>query len=259
VSDMYDNFSEDYDRFVNWDNRLKFELPFIEKQIGSLDSSKGPIRILDAACGTGMHTIELSRRGYEAIGADVSENMIRQAEENAASAGMKVEFNAIGFKELAKHYKNIDLFLCLGNSLPHVLSSSELAITLNDFASCVRPDGVLLIQNRNFDAVLAKKERWMEPQSYKKAGQEWIFLRLYDFDQDGLLTFHMVTLSRSEQENWQMKSDSTRLNPLRRDELLTSLRQSGFGDINCYGGMDGQPFEPGESNNLVVVARKPDH
>ncbi|MBP1694600.1 MAG: hypothetical protein H6Q37_2483, partial [Chloroflexi bacterium] len=28
---MYDSFSSDYDRFVNWSSRLNFELPFIEE------------------------------------------------------------------------------------------------------------------------------------------------------------------------------------------------------------------------------------
>ena len=27
---MYDDFSEDYDRFVNWSGRLAYEMPFLE-------------------------------------------------------------------------------------------------------------------------------------------------------------------------------------------------------------------------------------
>jgi len=254
---MYDDFSEDYDRFVNWDNRLALELPFIEKQINSLNITPGrPINVLDTACGTGMHAIALERRGYKVVGADSSDKMIQQARENTASSGVEVEFAAVGFQELAQHYKDVDVILCLGNSLPHVLTPSDLSLTLNEFASCLRPNGLLLIQNRNFDAVMAKHERWMEPQSYREESKEWIFLRLYDFDEDGLLTFHMITLSRSENEEWRMKANSTRLNPIRRDEMLAFLRQSGFGNIVCYGGMEEKPFIPEESGNLVVVARK---
>ena len=30
---MYDLLSRDYDRFVNWPNRLAFEMPFLLKQL----------------------------------------------------------------------------------------------------------------------------------------------------------------------------------------------------------------------------------
>ena len=42
---MYDAFSADYDRFVNWESRLASELPFL---IQLLDPRS---RVLDAACG----------------------------------------------------------------------------------------------------------------------------------------------------------------------------------------------------------------
>ena len=31
---MYDDFSEDYDRFVNWAGRLAYEMPFLEASAG---------------------------------------------------------------------------------------------------------------------------------------------------------------------------------------------------------------------------------
>jgi hypothetical protein len=37
----------------------------------------------------------------------------------------------------------------------------------------------LLIQNRNFDGVLARQERWMEPQAHREGETEWLFLRFY--------------------------------------------------------------------------------
>ena len=34
--EMYDSLSKDYDYFVNWPERLAYELPFIEAQIESV-------------------------------------------------------------------------------------------------------------------------------------------------------------------------------------------------------------------------------
>jgi ubiquinone/menaquinone biosynthesis C-methylase UbiE len=65
---LYDALSDDYDRFVNWENRLAYEMPFIERTLREVDAR----RVLDVACGTGMHAIQLARRGYKVVGADPS-------------------------------------------------------------------------------------------------------------------------------------------------------------------------------------------
>jgi SAM-dependent methyltransferase len=250
---MYDSFSQDYDRFVNWAGRLDFEMPFIEAQIQALPFK--PERLLDAACGTGMHVIELARRGYQAAGADLSPRMAARAVENASSAGVEAIFKVAGFGQLAQCFSDYDALLCLGNSLPHVSSAAELEGALVDFAACLHPGGLLLLQNRNFDAVLSTRQRWMEPQSHGEREAEWLFLRFYDFDADGLITFHVITLHRAAGDSWQQKIDSTRLYPLRHDELLASLQKAGFGDLVCFGSMDGSPFEVEKSGNLIIAAR----
>ena len=38
VGQMYDEFSADYDRFVDWPARLVIELPFIEQQLATAES-----------------------------------------------------------------------------------------------------------------------------------------------------------------------------------------------------------------------------
>jgi glycine/sarcosine N-methyltransferase len=256
--EMYDSLSKDYDYFVNWPERLAYELPFIQARIDSVAGSSRPVKLLDAACGTGMHVIALAQRGYTAAGADLSAGMIEQAFANAASAGVQADFQVAGFGALAERFAGYDALLCLGNSLPHVLDRNELVRTLADFAACLRPGGLLLLQQRNFDAVLAQQARWMKSERAGRLGeQEWLFVRFYDFDLDGLVTFNIITLMRVGQGDWQQKVDSTRLYPLRRDELVSALDATGFEQIGCYGSMSGEPFDPQNSGNLVISARVP--
>jgi glycine/sarcosine N-methyltransferase len=73
-------------------------------------------------------------------------------------------------------------------TLPHLLTPADLAAALADFAACLRPGGLLLIQNRNLDAVLVRRQRWMEPRARREGEAEWLFLRFYDFEPDGTLT-----------------------------------------------------------------------
>jgi len=257
---MYDSFSLDYDRFVNWPNRLAFELPFIQQILETItDSSDHPLSILDAACGTGMHVVALAQQGYDVSGADLSAGMIERAKVNAAAAGVPPRFATAGFGALAQEFQEqpgfpFDALLCLGNSLPHLLTRPDLDAALADFAACLKPGGLLLIQNRNFDAVVAQQQRWMEPQGYHEAGREWIFIRFYDFEADGLINFNIVTLYREEGSQWVQSINSSRLRPLLRGELAGALLAAGFQEITCYGGMDGSSFDPTTSGNLIITA-----
>jgi glycine/sarcosine N-methyltransferase len=248
---LYDCFT-DYDRFVHWERRLANELPFIEAQL----TACGARRVLDVACGTGQHTIALAQRGYQVTGVDLSTGMIQRARENAASEGLDVRYLVAGFGDLrARLEGHYDALLCLGNSLPHVLTAPALRATLVDFASVLRPGGLLLIQNRNFDAVMAQRARWMSPQSRRQGGREWIFLRFYDFEPEGTLAFNVVTLARQDGEAWAQRVEATRLYPWRYDELVAGVSTAGFEDLHCYGDMSGASFDRESSGNLVFTAR----
>ncbi len=258
---LYDPFSADYDRFVNWEGRLAYELPFIEQQL----TASGARRILDTACGTGMHAIALAQRGYDVTGADLSAGMIERARENAAVVGSSARFVVAGFGELAAKLalsrvegvgNGFDALLCLGNSLPHVLTTGELHQALTDFAAVLRPGGLLFIQNRNFDAVMASQARWMPPQAHREDSREWLFMRFYDFNPDGTLTFNIATLRRDEAGEWTQQIEATTLHPLLHAELLDALAAAGFGDAACYGDMTGAPFDPETSGNLIVSATR---
>lgn len=256
---MYNTLAKNYDRFVNWESRLAFELPFIEKQINLLRSSAGaPLRILDSACGSGMHAIALAQQGQVVSGADLVPQMIRVSRRNARSAAASVEFKTAGFGQLALTFGReiFDLLLCLGNSLPHVTNQQDLTAALADFAACLRPGGMLLIQNRNFDAVMAARNRWMEPQAFSEGEHEWLFQRYYDFESDSLIRFNIVTLTRQVGQDWHAAISSTMLCPQLQEELTADLTDTGFVAIQAYGSMQGEPFEKGSSGNLILTAIK---
>jgi len=258
---MYDAFSADYDRFVDWDGRLKAEMPFIEHQLQSVDA----VRVLDAACGTGLHAIALAQRGYDVVGADLSPGMIAQAHGNAAQRvltagrvdGVDLSFEVAGFADLHPRVGGgFDALLCLGNSLPHLLTQEALVLALDGFAACLRPGGLLLIQNRNFDAVLAERDRWMGPESHREGETEWLFLRFLDFKPGGLVTFNVVRLRRKGEGNWDQRVTSTRLWPQTQADLTAALGTVGFENITCFGDLQGAPFDAQSSPNLVVTARR---
>jgi 2-polyprenyl-3-methyl-5-hydroxy-6-metoxy-1,4-benzoquinol methylase len=62
------------------DKDYEKECNFIE-EVFKQHSPFKPVKILDVGCGTGGHLIPLARRGYEVVGIDKSEWMVRIAEE----------------------------------------------------------------------------------------------------------------------------------------------------------------------------------
>ena len=255
---MYDQFADDYDRFVDWQSRLSIEMPFIETSIRGSIGSIGEISVLDAACGTGMHAIALAKAGLSVCAADLSGEMIARARANAQKTGASIRFEAAGFGALSRTFgtEGFHAALCLGNSLPHLLTDADLAATLADFYACLKPGGVLLIQNRNFDAVMKTRERMMEPQIHVEGAEEWIFYRFYDFNPDGTILFNITRLHRAPNSGWQSDVISTLLKPLLEKELLQALDRTGFRSVRTYGSLTGDAFDLRGSGNLVLLAYK---
>ena len=245
---LYDALAVDYDRFVNWEGRLSHELPFFV----SLFEQHRVRRVLDAACGTGHHAIALAQEGYQVVGGDLSAPMIEKAGENAAAHGVDVEFTVAGLGEYAALGQTFDTAICLGNSLPHLLDEAAVEEALADFAAALRPGGLLVIQNRNFDRVWHERERFMSPQSFRDDGGEWIFLRFYDFYEESL-TFNMLRLRRRA-DGWTQDVESTELRPIFEQDLASALAATGFGPVTLLGGYDGAPFDPAASGDLIAVA-----
>jgi len=73
---LFENYGIKYDK-ENFTRGTAGECDFIEKEIRH-DRS---VRIIDIGCGTGRHSIELAKRGYNVTGIDLSESLLERARE----------------------------------------------------------------------------------------------------------------------------------------------------------------------------------
>lgn len=253
---MYDKFSQDDDRFVNRDSCLASEIPFILSKLSSSKTNENQW-ILDAACGTGHHAIALAKHGLNCVGVDNSIGMIKLAKENALNQDVNVTFRQVGFGELETTFEanRFDGLLCLGNSLPHILSEKSLGNSLMDFRSVLKDDAILIIQNRNFDKILATKNRWMPPQTYREGDNTWIFSRFYDFYGDDRINFNIQIITSQGGEDFTQEIISTPLRPIKKETLGKMLIETGFTGLQYFGDLEGSEFNIDTSPNLVVVAK----
>ncbi len=85
--ELFSNYANQYDKEF-FTQGTEGEVNFIEKE---LNFNKN-IKILDVGCGTGRHAIELSKRGYNVTGIDLSENQLEKAREKAKNLHLKINF-----------------------------------------------------------------------------------------------------------------------------------------------------------------------
>ena len=78
--ELFANYAKKYDRESFVQGTIG-ECDFIEREINYNKATK----ILDIGCGTGRHSIELAKRGYQVTGIDLSESQLKRAKEKASA------------------------------------------------------------------------------------------------------------------------------------------------------------------------------
>jgi SAM-dependent methyltransferase len=234
---------------VDWHGRLEREWPFLRQQfeLGNVH------RVLDLGCGTGGHSIFFARQGLEVVGADPSPSLLLQAANNAAGMG-NVRFVAAGFGELRQKIGGaFDVVVCLGNSLPHILTQTALQETIEDVSSVLRPGGLFIVQQLNYNRILRSHQRFLGVSSGQKDGREVLFFRFYDFGEE-LLTFNLVTFNH-HLDGWGFVTFNTPLRPILLSEVSEVLHNAGF-TAEYWGDYAGNPFDVVKSNDLIFVATR---
>ncbi|HEU4537912.1 MAG TPA: methyltransferase domain-containing protein, partial [Polyangiaceae bacterium] len=133
------------------DGQVATEVSFIEARLGL---AKGAT-ILDLACGHGRHAIELTRRGYQVVGFDLSLAMLAHAADEAEVARQKVNFLHGDMRELPFEDK-FDGVYCWGTSFGFFEEEKNLAL-LQKVYRALRPGGVFLLETINRDFVAARQ------------------------------------------------------------------------------------------------------
>lgn len=262
-TEFYDRLAEFFDVMTDWQSRLAVELPFLE----TIFARHNVQAVLDCACGTGGHAIALAQRGYRVVGCDISAQMIARAQANAARAGVEIPFRVARFQDLyATFGTQFDAVLCLGNSLPHVLSDTAVLESVLNMRGCLRAGGVLILHNLNYDKRWKEKPRWFAVNAGTLENRETLVWRFADYIEErgtdaGMQTshasriiFNIALFTKHKSGTWSVEVQSTPQRPYRHSEIEPLLRRAGFRAITFYGNLQGAPFDVEQSADLVTVA-----
>jgi SAM-dependent methyltransferase len=90
-------------------------------------------RVLDAACGTGNLAVIAAERGCEVIGIDIASNLIEQARNRAAAAGLRIDYQEGDAEALPFAESRFDLVVSMFGVMfaprPHAIASELRRVT----------------------------------------------------------------------------------------------------------------------------------
>ena len=107
---LFENYGQKYDNEIFTQGTLG-ECDFIESEL----KHNTLLHILDVGCGTGRHTIELTKRGYSVTGIDLSETQLKRAKEKAVNNNLTIDFQQQDARKLTFNSEfDIAIMLCEG-------------------------------------------------------------------------------------------------------------------------------------------------
>ncbi len=219
---LFENYAESYDREVYTQGTLG-EVDFIEKEI-RYDKT---VRILDIGCGTGRHSIELAKRGYNVTGVDLSESQLQKANEKAATEGVqeRVTFQKADARNLGFD-KEFELALMICEGAFPLMETDEMNYTILENASrALLPGGKLILTTLSvlFPLYHSVKD-FLGEHGFDSAG--------HSFD---LLTFRDTSTLEIKDDPGNTKTLHCNERYYAPSEITWQLKSLGFKDVGIYG------------------------
>jgi SAM-dependent methyltransferase len=135
--------------------------------------------LLDVACGTGAHLVEL-KRWYSVAGVDVSRDMLAVAQSRLP--GVPLQLADMRTLDLGKTF---DAVTCLFSSIGYITEPAEIRSTITRLAEHVAPGGVLILDG------WVRPDRWRDhyrPEPEVVTGGDVSVVRLSSNRREGRIT-----------------------------------------------------------------------
>jgi SAM-dependent methyltransferase len=246
---LFENYALKYDKEVYTQGTLG-ECDFIEVETGHNKQT----RILDIGCGTGRHSIELAKRGYNITGVDLSDSQLNRAKEKASELGLRIEFGKHDARDLpfANEF-DLAIMLCEG-AFPLMETDEMNFMILKNAAKSLKENGKLIFTTLNglFPLFHSVKD-FLD--SHKEEGNAGCEINSFD-----LMTFRDSNTATIEDDSGNKKDLDCNERYYVPSEITWLLKSLDFKTINIYGATLGAFSRNDklttEDFEMLVVAQK---
>lgn len=250
IASVYDNINSEID-YSAWAD-------FIEKCFSQYLTKKPEI-VLDLACGTGSMTLELYSRGYDMIGADISEDMLSMAMDKAydreASGILFIKQDMRSF-EL---YGTVGAVTCCLDSVNYLTEDGDLEKCFSTVHNYLDPDGLFIFDVNTpykFKNIYGNNSYIFEDNDADGRGAFCGWQNYYDEDTK-LCNFYLSVFTEEENGVYSRSDETQTERCFDLNELKAAISRSGFEFIGVYGDYNfSAPQENCERWYIVAKAKK---
>lgn len=233
-------FVEKWDELIDWDARAESEGQFFIDIL----RARGKTSVLDVATGTGFHSVQLLKAGFQVTSADGSAEMLGKAFENARKRGLVLHTALADWRALNRDILGrYDAVICLGNSFTHLHDETDRRRALAEFYAALKHDGILIMDQRNYDAIL--DVGFDSQHKYYYCGDQVTAAPEYVDD----------TLARFRYEFPDKSVYHLNMFPLRKNYVRNLMLESGFQTVRTYGDFQ-ETYADHDPDFFIHVAEK---
>ena len=222
-------------------------------------------RVLDLACGTGGHCLELTKLGHEVVGLDISQAMLERAKQKLSEARLKADFVLSDIRETYSSLERektalpFDAAICMGYSLAHVLDDRSLEKTLEEARRILRKNGVFIFLVRNAKHLRDDLMGQLRMDTLIDEPGLQLALLCYNYRDDNnsdVLVWNTLWLINDHgKTDFQVRTH--RLRWFRYGHLRQVLEDHNFSVLSTYGDALGrEEFEQDMHDTILMVCRK---
>lgn len=221
-----------------------------------------PQGILEAACGTGVHGLELAKKGYEIYGVDLSAKML--AEYKKKIKRQKLE-NKIKLKHADlsdfKLEKKFDVATSLYNEIYEIKGEENLVKAFTNIYRNLNDKGLYIFMIEDFSKRKSLKKGYIRGEK----GQTWIGF----YESDGIRIQRTINeWVKGDDFFWDSFSivdDNSKMRTILTesvfhlwgyDKLIRFLKKAGFKKIDCYSSMKERKLYKKGDGYMTFVAQK---
>lgn len=230
-------FGEEYlELYSNHDQgEADRHIDFVE----SLFEGSAPQAILDLACGAGRHTAALRRRGYRALGVDLSRTLLALGRGLPRVAG---DMRCLPFAA-----ESFDWVFNFFTSFGYFESEQENRRVLEEVARVLMPRGRLMIDLFNREQVLAN----LQPSERRMLGGRTVEIERWYDERNGRINKRIRLTGGASPSRTFLES----VRAYTPEEVGDALAGAGLSVVARLGSFEGDDFAP-DSPRLILVARK---
>ena len=238
----YTSLAASYDRLTN-DVPYPQILDFLEALLQA--ENKHPESVLDLACGTGSMSVLLAKKGYRVIAADMSEDMLTEAQMKADELEGNRPFFICQRMERLRLPDPVDCAVCCLDSLNYITDPAACKRAIGRVYRALRPGGIFL-----FDVNTPEKLMAMDGQVFLDEDDDVFCVWRGEF-KDRVCRYGMDLFQR-EGDRWVRSFEEHLEYAYTPAELTQYLEEAGFRKIRICG--DRRPEPPCEGEQRIYFS-----